>query len=326
MIDFPSLEQHQDKRRAPRHEARMRAYILVESESYAVSVENYSVNGLYVSFDRERPSPERLATWVGMTGRIDPTQSAVSALSSEFDLAQSIEPLEARIVRAEEVGLGLHIPPLPPGWLALLERASGGDDADAAVETVSRHREYQPLLQRCISVYSSFLKTFTRDVLSRAANRLGSMEGGDAFTASSSRFDEARAALTTQGSRVIDRVAADGSRRTLAEPDASEPLDKAPAVGELRLMHADELEDFLMLSAVIKRLEEHVGPVLDQFEMRYAPGRQHDQRQKGSVCTGKNAALVSARACRTQSFTAGRKSCLCRAGGCRDGTLSRPAP
>lgn len=247
----------------------MRAYILVESESYAVSVENYSVNGLYVSFDQERPSPERLATWVGMTGRIDPAQSAISALSSEFDVTQSIEPLEARIVHAEQLGLGLHVPPLPPGWIALLERAAAGNGHAAPAAGAARHREYEPLLQRCISVYTSFLKTFSRDVLTRAANRLGSIEGSDALAGSGSRYDEARAALTTQASRVVDRVVADGNRRTLAEPDTSEAHEKTPAAGELRLMHADELEDFLMLSAVIKRIEEHVGPVLDQFEMRY---------------------------------------------------------
>lgn len=247
----------------------MRAYILVESESYAVSIENYSVNGLYVSFDRERPSPERLAAWVGMTGRIDPAQSAVSALSSEFEVTQSIEPLEARIVHAEQLGLGLHIPPLPPGWIALLQRAAAGTADGTATETVTRPREYEPLLQRCISVYSSFLKVFSRDVLTRAANRIGSIEGGDAHTASSARFDEARVALTTQASRVVERIVADGSQRTLAEPDVGGRPEKGPAAGELRLMHADELEDFLMLSAVIKRLEEHVGSVLDQFEMRY---------------------------------------------------------
>ncbi len=269
MIDFPSLEQHHDKRRSPRRETRLRAYILVESESFAVSIENYSVNGLYVSFDRERPSPDRLTTWVGMSGRIDPAQSAVSALSAELDSVNSIEPLEARIVHAEPVGLGLQVPPLPPGWLALLERTAAGTGDETASEPMSAHREYEPLLQRCISVYSAFLRTFTRDVLTRSATRLGAVEGSDARAASDARFDQARAALTTQGSQVVERVVAEAASRTLAAPEVGESRDKSPAVNELRLMHADELEEFLLLSAVIKRIEEHVGVALDQFEMRY---------------------------------------------------------
>ena len=69
-MDFPSLQESSERRRATRHATRFGAYFLIGADSFAVSIQDYSATGLLLTFDRDMPAPERLAGWV----KIDPTK------------------------------------------------------------------------------------------------------------------------------------------------------------------------------------------------------------------------------------------------------------
>ena len=269
-MDFPSLQESSERRRATRHATRFGAYFLIGADSFAVSIQDYSATGLLLTFDRDMPAPERLAGWVGLSASIDASQSALADVLSGLDaieVVEALEPIEARVVHAVPIGLGVYVEHLPSGWITLLAHAARrplGDVRDS-------NREYDQLIQRCVSVYASFSRKFASEVLARTADKLGALEGSDPFAASRYHFEAARAALAENNARVIECFVADGNKRVSAGPGpGDDDIHDVPTVfADLRLMQADELEDYLAVSAAIKRINEQVAAALDQFEMRY---------------------------------------------------------
>ena len=267
-MEFPPLHESQDRRRAVRHTTRFGAYFLMGADSFAVNIQDYSADGLFLAFEKESPAPERLAGWVGMAACVDASQSALADLLSGVDSTEAmdpLEPIEARVVHAGPMGLGVHIEHLPTNWIALLELAAKRPLTDIR----DSNREYDLLIQRCISVYATFSKKLAGEVLARTADRLGALEGSDPFAASRFHYEGARTALAQHSERIIAQFVGDGSKRVSAEPGEDDILATPTPVAELRLMQADELEDYLAVSAVIKRVDKKVAEALDQFEMRY---------------------------------------------------------
>ena len=267
-MDFPSLQESKERRCAPRHATRLGAYFLMGADSFAVNIQNYSATGLLLTFDGDSPAPERLAGWVGMAACIEASQSALADILSGLEPTESfeaLEPLEGRVVHAVPLGLGIHVEHLPKSWINVLEHAARrpvGDVRDG-------NREYDQLIQRCVSVYATFLRKLASEVLARTADKLGALEGSDPFAATRYHYECARTALSESSARVIARFVSDGNKRVTAEPGDDDILHMPTVLSDLRLMQADELEDYLAVSAAIKRINEQVAAALDQFEMRY---------------------------------------------------------
>ena len=267
-MDFPSLQESKERRRDARQATRFGAYFLVGADSFAVNIQDYSATGLLLTFERDSPAPERLAGWLGMAACIDASQTALAEVLSGLEPTETIdalEPIEGRIVHAVPLGVGVQVEHLPKNWIRLLEHAARrpvGDVRDS-------NREYDQLIQRCVSVYASFSRKFASEVLARTADKLGALEGSDPFASSRYQYEGARTALAGSSARVIERFVADGHKRVTAEPGDDDICDVPTVFADLRLMQADELEDYLAVSAAIKRLNEQVAAALDQFEMRY---------------------------------------------------------
>ena len=267
-MQFPPLQLSQDRRRSPRHATRFGAYFLIGTDSFAVNIQDYSSDGMFLAFEKASPAPDRLAGWVGMAACIDASQSALADVLSGLDANESIdtlEPIETRVMHASPHGLGVHIDHLPDSWIALLEKAGNRP----LVDIRESNREYELLIQRCIRVYGTFSKVFAGEVLARTADRLGALEGSDPFAAARFDYQGARSALAEASERIIGRFVADGLKRVSATSGEDSHSSTATAFPELRLMQADELEDYLAVSAVIKRADAQVAAVLDDFEMRY---------------------------------------------------------
>ena len=268
-MDFPSLQASKERRNAPRHATQLGAYILMGADSFPVNIQDYSASGLLLSFAGDIPAPERLASWVGMAACIDASQAALVDLSSRLDITETLEapePIEARVVHAIPNGLGVHVEHLPQSWVSLLEHAARRPVSDAR----EGNREFDQLIQRCVSVYGSFSRKLANEVLARTADTLGALEGSDPFAASRYDYDAARAALAENSARVTERFVSDRNKRVTAEPGDDDILNLPTVFADLRLMQPDELEDYLAVSAAIKRINEQVAAALDQFEMRYA--------------------------------------------------------
>ncbi len=267
-MDFPTLHQSQERRRATRHATRFSAYFLVGADSFAVNIQDYSVNGLLVTFERDSPAPERLAGWVGMAACIDASQTALTDVVSGLDESEAVaalEPVEVRVIHFVPLGLGVHVEHMPKSWLTVLEHAALRPAKDAR----DGNREYEQLIQRCVSVYASFSRKIASEVLARTADKLGALEGSDPFAASRYQYEGARTAIAESSARVIERFVADGNKRVTAEPNDDDIFDSPTVAADLRLMQVDELEDYLAVSAAIKRINEQVAAALDQFAMRY---------------------------------------------------------
>ena len=267
-MDFPPLQETKERRRTTRHATRFAAYFLLGADSFSVNIQDYSETGLLLTFDNGCPDPERLAGWVGLSACIDASQSALADVLNGLDATEAVEPLEpieVRVVHAVPSGLGVHVEHLPTGWMTLLAHAARRPVADVRDST----REYDQLIQRCVNVYASFSRKFASEVLARTADKLGALEGSDPFAASRYQYEGARMALAEHSARVIERFLTDGNKRVTAEPGDDDIHDVPTVFADLRLMQADELEDYLAVSAAIKRVNEQVATALDQFEMRY---------------------------------------------------------
>jgi len=247
-MDLPSIGESKERRGATRHATRFAAYVLIGTDSFAVNVEDYSATGFLLTFERESPAPERLAGWVGMAVRVDASQGALAEVISRLDTTETIEApesIEGRVVHAVPIGLGVHVEHLPKAWITLLEHAA----RRPVIEARDGNREYDQLIQRCVSVYTSFSRKLASEVLARTVDKLGALEGSDPFTASRYEYEGARTALSESSARVIERFVSDSNKRVTTAPGDDDILDVPTVFGDLRLMQADELEDYLAVSA-----------------------------------------------------------------------------
>jgi diguanylate cyclase (GGDEF)-like protein len=238
------------------------------ADSFPVNIEDYSASGLLLRFGKDAPTVERVAGWVGMAVSVNASPSALADLQNALTASETLEApdvIEGRVVHATPQGLGVHVDQLPKDWIALLEKAAQRPANDIRESS----REYEQLIQRCVSVYAGFSRALAREVLARTADKLGALEGSDPFVASRYQYEGARLALSQGSASVVERFVSDGTQRVSAEPGDDDILDTPTVFADLRLMQADELEDFLAVSAAIKRVNELVAAALDQFEMRY---------------------------------------------------------
>ena len=267
-MDFPSIEESKERRRTTRHATQFGAYVLIGADSFPVNVQDYSATGMLLAFERDSPAPERMAGWVGLAVRVEASQLALSDVVARLDTPEAVEALEAiegRVVHATPFGLGVYVEHWPQSWITVLECA-----AKPAVNDVREgHREYEQLIQRCVSVYATFSRKLASEVLARTADKLGALEGSDPFAASRYQYEGARTALSESSAGVIERFVSEGNKRVTAEPGDDDILSIPTVFSDLRLMQADELEDYLAVSAAIKRVNERVAAALDQFELRY---------------------------------------------------------
>ena len=238
------------------------------ADSFAINVQDYSATGLLLTFEKDCPTPERLAGWVGTAVCIDASQSALAEVLSGLDAiaeVDALEPLEGRVVHAVPLGVGVHVEHLPAAWITVLEHAANRPVSD----NCEGKCEYDQLIQRCVSVYATFTRKLASETLARTADKLGALEGSDPFAAARHHYEGARAAIAEGSARVLEHFVADGNKRVTAEPGDDDILNVPTVFADLRLMQADELEDYLAVSAAIKRINEQVAVALDQFEMRY---------------------------------------------------------
>ena len=266
-MDFPEIAKGEERRLDVRHDTELPAYFLIGADSFPVTIRDYSTNGLFVAFGKAPPPSERVQGWVGVSAVIDAAQSAVAELAAGASIETvAVEPIAVRVVHAVRNGLGIHVDRLPAEWVSTLQTAAKRKTQPVPADG----REFASLIERCLTVYCAFAKQLGDEALARAMDRLGALEGSDPFTAAKSGFDAARVALSAQREAVVQRFVENCRVRVNSTIEPEETLEQPVSVDQLRLMEADELDDYLSLSKTIKRVDEKVAIALDQFEMRYA--------------------------------------------------------
>ena len=180
-VEFPALHEVVERRRTPRHMAEAGAYIVVGTESLAVTIREYSREGLFLAFSPAAPSSLPLGDWVGRLACVEAAQSTLVETTGNQTSGTPLPPLQARIIRASAAGLGVNIEELPVEWARLLKIAYRPPLPIADIR--DGHQAYEQLIKRCVSVYGTFSRKLASETLTRTANRLGALEGSDPFAA-----------------------------------------------------------------------------------------------------------------------------------------------
>jgi GGDEF domain-containing protein len=267
-----------ERRRGLREPSDERADLIVGTQSYAVTIVDFSQVGLYLTFRGKAPESARLRSLVGLSACVDLVASPDQA---------ALDPLEVRIVHALDDGLGVHVNELPEAWVKRLQLNAPlpiFDDYKATAHTPSvlidttlsaapapsvPSEAQRSKIDRCVKAYSGFAKTFMNESIARAIEELGSLEGAEPFQPIRSQYEDARITLTEQHSSLVGLYAADATRRAIAGPMTDSGFEVSAAVGSLRLMDTEELDSYLSLTSVIKALNDQLAKQHAYFLARY---------------------------------------------------------
>ncbi len=264
MIDFPEIAKSDERRRATRRSTELPAYFVIGTDSFSVTIRDFSPTGLFLAFDSGAPSADRVKGWVGVSAVVDCAQTTVAELTQ--GIGEPVEAISVRVVHALRGGLGVHVDSLPKSWNHVLELAAEQKLQPVAAEG----KEFSALIERCVAVYCTFARQLGDETIARAVEAFGALQGEDPFGAMRSGFDAARLDLSTHREAIVERFVENARTRVNSAIEPEAVVEKPVSVGQLRLMEADELDDFLSLSKTIKRVDEKIAVALDQFEMRYA--------------------------------------------------------
>ncbi|MBS0314898.1 MAG: DUF1631 family protein [Proteobacteria bacterium] len=265
--DFPILHGASERRGHERHATSTRAQLSVAEQTWPVRIEDFSASGLLLSFDEPLPTAAQMAQWLGES-------ACVSLLASDgaatWDASATAFELPARVVRVSEQppGVGLAIDALPARWRDALTAADPTHTPERS-NPGTAGGDYRDLIARCHAVYETFVRRLASEALGRAADRLGALEGEDPFAAARARFADARAMLAGASAELIQRYVDERMQSVNTPADAINILDVPVDPNDLRLLQPDELEQYLAVSALVKRISEAVAMPLDQFEGRY---------------------------------------------------------
>ncbi len=266
-MEFPEIANTTERRKCTRHDTELSAYFVLGPDSFPVTIQNYAATGLFLAFTKAGPPLDRLKGWVGLSAIIDTAQSAVAELATvEGTPNVVLDPIAVRVVHIERKGLGVHVAELPAPWATVLDQAA----RCKAQPVQSDGKAFSSLIERCIEVYCTFAKQLGDETIARTIDRLGSFEGSDPFNARRCGYDTARQELASKREQIVRRFVDNCRSRVNLALEQEETFDSPVSVDMLRLMEAEELDDYLSLSKTIKRVDEQVAIALDQFEMRYA--------------------------------------------------------
>lgn len=265
-MDFPEIATGRERRQVHRVNTQLAAYFVLGAESFPVTITDYSANGMFLAFDKAPPPADRVKGWIGVSAVVDAAQSAIAELAPRGEGAiASVDPIAVRVVHAVRGGLGVFVESLPSGWVTVLDWAAKKKTLPVATDG----REFAALIERCVEVYCAFAQQLGDETLARTVDRLGALEGSDPFAAAKSGFSSARTEIAAQREVVVKRFTANCRVRATAASEPEEPVERPVSVNHLRLMEANELDDYLSLSKTIKRVDETVVIALNQFEERY---------------------------------------------------------
>lgn len=276
-MDFPELDRALDRSSHERYACSLRVRVATSTHELTGTITNFSATGLLLQLDEALPDG---AASVGSVARISSAANSNEAESdANSDAAAHLPALEAIAIHSEPSTVSFSLPKLPDAWWtalghprsdkadAILGHAS--DRADASQSSDEQRDAYARLLDRCRDIYLDSLRALASEIVSRTIEKLGALEGQDVYQAQQNGLPEARRSLGNSGSIVIDRCTSLGQARFGADAvrDEREWAEGVPDA-DLRLMEADELEDYLSVGLSIKKSTELLRLEIESVETK----------------------------------------------------------
>ncbi len=268
-MEFPVLQAVGDRRAGARRRTRVPVVLETAVAEFDAVAVDFSSSGIRLEFADQQP-PAALAESVGFEVRVRPRLDGETSAQ-----AVGLGPLAARVVHASDSCVGVAIRALPDAWRACLEAAPSviaaprRQPAAVAADTAPGNAEFAGLRSRCRAIFAAFLRDFGSEALSMTTDRLGALEGEASVYSMRNEYLTARTVLSTQTAPILDHFCAMALLRFDQNQAVSDDANAA-APADLRLMHADELEDYLAISAVIKQCHEALAAKLDSAELRFS--------------------------------------------------------
>ena len=246
-----SKEQRRHARQATSQTARIR---FGEGAAIPVEIRDYCPTGLYVAFSGDSTPDAALPALQGA-----PVQVAFAVGDS------GVFRFNGRVARVAPGGLGIFVSAMPEDALQALrtasERLARPDSAGAASDLSPR--QAQALQLECTSLFRSFLDGVLQDFFQRAVERLTEAGQDEMSFLERSRYDYGAQELMQRRSRIEDDFF-NAIRGRIQHIGPTEASGGAPAASKLALVDEGEFEDWLNLSAVIKQIEEGIGPLVSR--------------------------------------------------------------
>ncbi len=276
-MDFPELDRVLDRPSHERFSCALRVQLLCGEHELSGTIANFSATGLYVETDAPLPSDYIPLGCVTKISRLPLGNGADADLDSIG--RRSLTTLEGIASHIGPQDVTFSLAALPEEWWSALGHprltesmatsADMGSHSELLGPSAESRRVYDSLLQRCRDIYLDSLRALASDVTSRTIEKLGALEGQDAYQAQRSALPEARRSLGTLGPMVMEKCASRGEARFGADA-LSDDRDWAEGVPDdnLRLMEADELEDYLSVGSTAKRCTELLRLEIDSVETK----------------------------------------------------------
>lgn len=223
------------------------------SATIAVEIRDFCDTGFYLAFAGEGTPDAALPVLTGSAVRIEFSVTGAGTFRAE-----------GRVARMAPDGVGVFVAAMPPGALHAL---SAGDGAAAPAASVAApgSREAEVLLQACLDQLQNFIDAMIGVFLPKAIEQLHAVAQVEPTFLERARYEHTAQALQQQGSQLGDALFRI-MREQVRHPEA--PF-RIPPARRLALVEEDEFEDWLNLSAVIKRIEENIVALLHDFEQGY---------------------------------------------------------
>jgi hypothetical protein len=167
-----------------------------------------------------------------------------------------------RVVHAVRNGLGIHVDRLPAEWVSTLEAAAKRKTQPVPTDGREFASPRRALFDRLLRICTAIRR---RSTGARDGSSLARWKAAIHLRLAKSGFDAARVALSAQRETVVQRFVENCRVRVNSTIEPEETVEQPVSVDQLRLMEADELDDYLSLSKTIKRVDEKVAIALDQF-------------------------------------------------------------
>ena len=285
------LVSNQERRRQTRRETLCRAYVhRRDGDSIVGDLREYSDGGLYLEFiDTVDDAVRAELSFASVTLELAPSNSAQAATPT----------FAARVAHLSALGVGLAVDDMPQAVIDALAKAGQrfSQLERAGTETILSTQQAKALQAECSTQLRAFVDAVARDFLHKSPTRLRAQSEAYTNLSDRSALQLASSELVRQRQALVAQLHTAVQRRIRAEGREHDEHTTVGRRAQLALMGDNELDDFLLLSGVIARLDERFSLQLHELDRRYgrlvhaAIERKNNPYSPEVVCRGMQTAL-----------------------------------
>ena len=291
MAQVLPLVSSQERRRHTRRETLCRVYVHQhDGESVVADIREYSDAGMYLEF-------------VGTPSAVVRSALAFAKVTLELvpsNVGQAAAPaFAARVAHLQALGMGVAVDDMSQQVIDTLRKASERVDKreHSAADAVLSTQQAKTLQDECTAQHRAFVDAVALDFLHQSPTRL--RETSEAYSNLSDRSALQLASAELIKQQVLIAAQIHAAVKSRIRQDGRDHDEHVPVIrrAQLALMGDSELDDFLLLTGVIARVDERFLLQLHELERRYgrlvnaAIERKNNPYSPEVICRSVQAAL-----------------------------------